>query len=148
MKRRYPASARLRAEARELEEELAAHRARAKAHSRPEVIKARREARAFYATARALARRAYSAEDEEVARVAKAFSHPARVKILRLLDQPGALICDQIVREMPIAQATVSQHLKVLKTAGFITGRRDSLRVYYSLMPQALQRARELLRLM
>jgi DNA-binding transcriptional ArsR family regulator len=53
--------------------------------------------------------------DEELATLAKALAHPARVKIVRLLIRKNACICGDIVDELPLAQSTVSQHLKVLK---------------------------------
>lgn len=146
MFRRYPMKADLRAEALALEEQLALWREVKEKNSRPEAIRARREALVQSANERARIRRAYTSDDEEVARVAKAISHPARVKILRLLEPGPSRSCDEIVREMPIAQATVSQHLKVLSAAGLIRGRRDSLRVYYSVRPAGLDGARRLLR--
>lgn len=59
-----------------------------------------------------------SAADEELAGLAKALGHPARVKILRILVRSDACICGDIVEELPLAHSTVSQHLKVLKDAG------------------------------
>jgi ArsR family transcriptional regulator len=53
--------------------------------------------------------------DEELAGLAKAIGHPARVQIMRLLVRREACICGDIVDELPLAQSTVSQHLKVLK---------------------------------
>ena len=52
--------------------------------------------------------------DDEMAALAKALGHPARVRILRLLASRDACICGDIVGELPLAQSTVSQHLKVL----------------------------------
>ncbi len=69
--------------------------------------------------------------DADLARLAKAVAHPARVRILRLLLSRDACYCGQIVDELPLAQATVSQHLKVLKDAGLITGEIDGLRTCY-----------------
>ena len=51
-----------------------------------------------------------------------ALSHPARVAILRLLERKHACYCGDIVEEFPIAQATVSQHMKELRDAGLIQG--------------------------
>jgi len=79
-------------------------------------------------------------EDEAVARMAKALGHPARVAILRLLLRRGECICGDIVRRLPLAQATVSQHLKVLKEAGWIQGEIDGPRVCYCVEPEAGQR--------
>ncbi|MEW6435243.1 MAG: metalloregulator ArsR/SmtB family transcription factor [Myxococcota bacterium] len=84
------------------------------------------------------------AADEELAALAKALGHPARVQILRLLARRQACICGDIVDELPLAQSTVSQHLKVLKEAGFIRGEVDGPRVSYCLEPRALRRLRAL----
>jgi ArsR family transcriptional regulator len=69
--------------------------------------------------------------DHEVALLAKALGHPARVHILRLLLSRDACYCGELVEELPLAQATVSQHLKVLKQAGLITGEIEGLRTCY-----------------
>ena len=82
--------------------------------------------------------------DAELARVAKALGHPARVAIVRLLARDGACICGDIVDRLPLAQATVSQHLKVLKEAGLIRGDLDPPRVCYCLDPDGLARAKAL----
>lgn len=82
--------------------------------------------------------------DEELAALAKALGHPARVQILRLLARRQACICGDIVDELPLAQSTVSQHLKVLKDAGFIRGEVDGPRVSYCLEPRTLRRLRAL----
>jgi ArsR family transcriptional regulator len=81
--------------------------------------------------------RAGPKEDETVARMAKALGHPARVAILRLLLRRGECICGDIVERLPLAQATVSQHLKVLKEAGWIQGEIDGPRVCYCAPPEA-----------
>jgi ArsR family transcriptional regulator len=77
------------------------------------------------------ARRIGPPEDVELARLAKALGHPARVAIVRLLLGKGECICGDIVGRLPLAQATVSQHLKVLKDAGWIQGSIDGPRVCY-----------------
>lgn len=82
--------------------------------------------------------------DEELAALCKALGHPARVKILRLLLRKNACVCGDIVDELPLAQSTVSQHLKVLKEAGLIRGDVDGPRVCYCIEPQALRRLRAL----
>jgi DNA-binding transcriptional ArsR family regulator len=78
-------------------------------------------------------------EDEELARLAKALAHPARAAIVRFLLGGGDCICGDIVDRLPLAQATVSQHLKVLKQAGWITGEVDGPRVCYCARPETLQ---------
>lgn len=82
--------------------------------------------------------------DEELATLAKALGHPARVKIIRILLRKNACICGDIVEELPLAQSTVSQHLKVLKEAGLIRGDVDGPRVCYCIEPHALRRLRAL----
>lgn len=66
--------------------------------------------------------RSYSLEDEKLARYAKALGHPARIVILRFLDQQCACFAGNIADQLPIAASTVSQHLNELKAAGLIQG--------------------------
>jgi DNA-binding transcriptional ArsR family regulator len=82
--------------------------------------------------------------DAELASLSKALAHPARVKILRLLVRKDACICGEIVEELPLAQSTVSQHLKVLKDARLIRGDVDGPRVCYCIEPRTLRRLRAL----
>lgn len=82
--------------------------------------------------------------DQELALLAKALGHPARVQIMRLLVRREACICGDIVDELPLAQSTVSQHLKVLKEAGLIRGDIDGPRVCYCVEPRALRRLKAL----
>jgi ArsR family transcriptional regulator, arsenate/arsenite/antimonite-responsive transcriptional repressor len=83
--------------------------------------------------------------DEELALLAKAVGHPARVQILRLLVRREACICGDIVDELPLAQSTVSQHLKVLKEAGLIRGDVDGPRICYCIEPRTLRRLKALI---
>lgn len=69
--------------------------------------------------------------DLEIAVVAKALGNPVRVRILRLLLARETCYCGQIVDELPLAQATVSQHLKILKDAGLVRGEIEGPRVCY-----------------
>jgi ArsR family transcriptional regulator, arsenate/arsenite/antimonite-responsive transcriptional repressor len=69
--------------------------------------------------------------EDELALLAKALGHPARVHILRLLLARDACYCGELVHELPLAQATVSQHLKVLKEARLVTGEIEGLRTCY-----------------
>ena len=85
-----------------------------------------------------------SAADEELANLAKALGHPARVAILRQLAEAGTCICGELVDALPLAQATVSQHLKVLKEAGFVQGEIDGPRVCYCVNPKTVKRFRKL----
>lgn len=82
--------------------------------------------------------------DEELAALAKALGHPARVQILRILVRRNACICGDIVEELPLAQSTVSQHLKVLKDAGLVRGDVDGPRVCYCIEPRTLRRLKAL----
>jgi ArsR family transcriptional regulator len=84
------------------------------------------------------------AADEDLALLAKAVGHPARVQILRLLVRRESCICGDIVDELPLAQSTVSQHLKVLKEAGLVRGDIDGPRVCYCVEPRALRRLKAL----
>ena len=85
------------------------------------------------------------AADRELAALAKAIAHPARVRILRMLVRTTACVCGDIVDELPLAQSTVSQHLKVLKEAGLIRGEVDGPRVCYCIEPRALRRLKVLM---
>ena len=76
--------------------------------------------------------------DRAAARVFRALGHPARLAILRLLAERRSCVCGDIVDELPLAQSTVSQHLKVLKEAGIIVGEIDGPAVCYCLAPGAL----------
>lgn len=71
--------------------------------------------------------------DERLAVWAKALSHPARIAILRTLAERSTCICGEIVDVVPLAQSTVSQHLKVLREAGLIVGQADGPRSCYCL---------------
>lgn len=82
--------------------------------------------------------------DAELAGLCKALGHPARVRILRLLIEKNACICGAIVEEIPLAQSTVSQHLKVLKEAGLVEGEIDGPRVCYCVGEKGLARLKRL----
>lgn len=77
--------------------------------------------------------------DVELARLAKALGHPARVKIMRLLLQRTECLCGEICDYLPLAQSTVSQHLKVLKEAGLIQGEIARPRICYCARRQRLE---------
>ncbi len=85
------------------------------------------------------------AVEQEVALLAKAFGHPARVRIVRLLLAHDVCYCGQLVDELSLGQATVSQHLKVLKKAGLIVGEIEGLRVCYCASRERLSELHELL---
>lgn len=70
-------------------------------------------------------------EGELLARLAKAVGHPARVTILRMLIDRDSCVCGEIVDRLPLAQSTVSQHLKILKESGLVQGDIDGPKVCY-----------------
>ncbi|MDR3702930.1 MAG: metalloregulator ArsR/SmtB family transcription factor [Candidatus Sulfopaludibacter sp.] len=78
--------------------------------------------------------------DEELAKLAKAIGHPARVRILRMLSRKEARVCSQIVDELPLAQSTVSEHLRILKEAGLVRSSQDGPRVGYCINFDGLRR--------
>lgn len=82
--------------------------------------------------------------DEVIALLAKALAHPVRVRILRLLLTRTSCTCGEVVAELPLAQATISQHLKVLKDAGLVQGRVDGPRNCYCANPVHLALLNEL----
>lgn len=87
----------------------------------------------------------FSKEDVSLAKYAKALSHPARIAILKLLIQKQTCICGDIVEELPLAQSTVSQHLKVLKEAGLIKGEIEGSTVCYCIDEKEWEVAKNLL---
>lgn len=82
---------------------------------------------------------------EEIAVIAKALGHPARIGIVRILHEKQACIGCDIVQEIGLAQSTISEHLRILKAAGIITGEIERPRVCYSLNPAALAPLRQFL---
>jgi ArsR family transcriptional regulator len=82
--------------------------------------------------------------DAELARLAWAIAHPARVRLLRLLLTRQTCVCGQLVAAMPLAQSTVSQHLKILKDAGLIQGEIDGPKVCYCVDAAGLRRLKTL----
>lgn len=73
----------------------------------------------------------YTEEQEQIARFAKAMGHPARMAILQFLARQESCFFGDIHEELPIAKATVSQHLKELKEAGLIQGEIEAPKVKY-----------------
>ena len=70
-------------------------------------------------------------KDLQLAEWCKALAHPARIAILRNLSKRGECICGDLVLDLPLAQSTVSQHLKALKVAGLIQGEVDGPKSRY-----------------
>ncbi|MBC7570746.1 MAG: winged helix-turn-helix transcriptional regulator [Spirosoma sp.] len=87
----------------------------------------------------------FTDHQNRVADLAKAFAHPARVAILQLLVERNVCVCGDLVDELPLAQATVSQHLKELKRIGIIKGEITPPRVCYCINEPVWTEARQLL---
>jgi ArsR family transcriptional regulator len=82
---------------------------------------------------------------EDLAQLAWAVAHPARVRIVRLLNSREACVCGEIVGQLPLAQSTVSQHLKILKQSGLIQGEVDGPKVCYCINREKLQQLKSLI---
>ncbi len=82
----------------------------------------------------------FTQKEQDLAAFAKAVSHPARIAILKVLAQKNECICGEIVDVLPLAQSTVSQHLKELKTAGLINGEVDGPRSCYCINWKAFEK--------
>jgi len=82
----------------------------------------------------------FTQKEQDLAAFAKALSHPARIAILKLLAQKNECICGDIVEVLPLAQSTVSQHLKELKIAGLIDGSVDGPRSCYCINWKAFEK--------
>jgi ArsR family transcriptional regulator len=85
------------------------------------------------------------AADTQLAAFTKALGHPTRVRILRLLAARHARMCSHIVDELPLAQSTVSEHLRILRAAGLVRTNEDGPRAGYCIVPSALRRLKQLL---
>lgn len=85
----------------------------------------------------------FGADHVRIAQWFKALGHPARVEILQVLARRGMCICGEIVDELPLAQATVSQHLKALKSAGLIRGEIEGPAICYCIDDEAVAKMRE-----
>lgn len=81
----------------------------------------------------------YSKSQNSLSNFSKALSHPARIKILRILAKYDSCMVSDIVKDMPLAQSTVSQHLKELKDCGLIDCQIDGTRNLYFLDKKALK---------
>jgi ArsR family transcriptional regulator, arsenate/arsenite/antimonite-responsive transcriptional repressor len=85
------------------------------------------------------------ADDSSLADLSWAVAHPIRVRILRLLIEKDACVCGELVEILPVAQSTVSQHLKIMKEAGLIRGEVDGPKVCYCVDPAGLARLKKLI---
>lgn len=77
-------------------------------------------------------------DDDRLAQLAKALGHPARLRILRLLAARDTCITGDVVAELPLAQSTVSEHLRILREAGLVEATPDGTRTAYCLAPAGL----------
>jgi DNA-binding transcriptional ArsR family regulator len=82
----------------------------------------------------------FTQKEQELAAFTKALSHPARIAILKVLAQKNECICGEIVDVLPLAQSTVSQHLKELLNAGLIDGAIDGPRSCYCINWKAFEK--------
>ncbi|MBN8876731.1 MAG: winged helix-turn-helix transcriptional regulator [Sphingobacteriales bacterium] len=86
----------------------------------------------------------FTKQQNEIANMAKAIAHPARIAILQYLVKKNACVCGDLVEELGLAQATTSQHLKELKNAGIIQGAIEGVSVCYCINPKIWKRYKEL----
>jgi ArsR family transcriptional regulator, arsenate/arsenite/antimonite-responsive transcriptional repressor len=82
---------------------------------------------------------------ERLAELAWAVAHPARVRIVRLLINRQSCVCGEIVDQLPLAQSTVSQHLKILKESGLIQGEVAGPKVCYCINPEKMSELKTLI---
>lgn len=82
----------------------------------------------------------FTEKQNSIATLARALGHPARVAIIEYLMKTESCICGDIVNELPLAQPTVSQHLKELKNAGLIKGSIEGTAICYCIDPKAIQK--------
>lgn len=80
----------------------------------------------------------FTKEQNDLAVLFKAMSHPARIAIIQYLLSVDSCICGDIVNELPLAQPTVSQHLKELKNAGIIKGSIEGTAICYCLNQETI----------
>jgi ArsR family transcriptional regulator len=85
----------------------------------------------------------FTKSQNEIAALAKALGHPARIAILQFLAEQKSCVCGDIVNELPLSQSTVSQHLKELKKVGLIKGDIEGPSVCYCIDAKALAKARK-----
>lgn len=86
----------------------------------------------------------YTSKEETLARYAKALSHPIRIRILNFLDSQSCCFTGELTEEIPMAQSTISQHLKELKDAGLIQGDVMPPRVKYCINQKAWSEAKKM----
>ena len=82
----------------------------------------------------------FTDKQNAIATLTKALGHPARIAIIEYLIKVDACICGDIVNELPLAQATVSQHLKEFKNAGLIKGEIEGNSICYCIDEKAIEK--------
>jgi ArsR family transcriptional regulator, arsenate/arsenite/antimonite-responsive transcriptional repressor len=82
----------------------------------------------------------FSEEETRLADIAKALSHPARIKILKVLAEMNVCMCGEIVDLLPLAQATVSQHLKELKRVDLVKGDIEGPKTCYCINTESVKK--------
>lgn len=87
----------------------------------------------------------FNDNQNRIAEIAKALGHPARIAILEYLAAKNTCICTDLVNELPLAQATISQHLQALKNVGLIQGNISGNSLCYCINPNTLQTLQEYL---
>ena len=85
----------------------------------------------------------FTKQQNDLANMAKAIGHPARIAILQYLLRKNACVCGNIVEELGLAQATTSQHLKELKNVGIIHGNIEGVSVCYCINPKVWKQYKE-----
>lgn len=87
----------------------------------------------------------FTKSQNEIAALAKALGHPARIAILQFLAEQKSCVCGDIVNELPLSQSTVSQHLKELKKVGLIKGDIEGPCICYCVDANALAKAKKMI---
>ena len=85
-----------------------------------------------------------SMNTERLAGICKALAHPVRIRIVERLKRLDQCVCGDLVDALPLAQSTVSQHLKILKSAGVVRGEIEGPRTCYCLNPAVMQEFKSL----
>lgn len=87
----------------------------------------------------------FTTRQNEMAKMLKALAHPARIAILQYLAKAETCICGDLVEQLGLAQPTISQHLKELKTAGFIKGTVEGVSVCYCINKKVWEQCKSML---
>lgn len=87
----------------------------------------------------------FDTTQKRTAELMKALGHPARIAIIELLADRETCICGDITNELPLAQSTISQHLKALKKSGLIKGEIDGIRTCYCLNKEGIEKLNTLI---